>query len=328
MVVKDKILMLSDYNRYSNQDALPWLEQNYSWDADNEQWKTLNTIKTELKPDYDFAINIVIDEVEKESRSIVNLNYQLDEIKEVKLIDGDIYLQILLDKKLIDSEIKSDKVNLRLKNVYISLANYEYGINHQYLFANNGWFFINNVLTTKIKTYIPINTQGENEVIMFSREQDNMIKVLTNQPYLDNYRFSDAYAIYSLAGKNQPEFIYESLHDYLMKGSLKRQITGINFNLGHGDDVAVGLIAVKNRFLSYNGHKIFIGGEQDDVFILSSEMLGATEYKYFNGDKGNDTLIIAQLPRYYSNVLLSSDGILSDNVTLSLTRTFINLEQG
>ncbi|WP_119711338.1 hypothetical protein [Arsenophonus endosymbiont of Aleurodicus floccissimus] len=57
--------VIGRYNRYSNQDALPWLEQNYSWDADNEQWKILNTIKTELKSDYDFAINIVIDEVEK-----------------------------------------------------------------------------------------------------------------------------------------------------------------------------------------------------------------------------------------------------------------------
>ncbi|WP_182853095.1 hypothetical protein [Arsenophonus endosymbiont of Aleurodicus floccissimus] len=114
----------------------------------------------------------------------------------------------------------------------------------------------------------------------------------------------------------------------MMKGSLKRQITGISFNFSHGDDVAVGLIAVKNCFLSYNGHKIFIGGEQDDVFILSGEILGATEYKYFNGNKGNDILIIAQLPCYDSNVSLSSDGIISDNVTLPLAGTFINLEQG
>lgn len=90
-----------------------------------------------------FKINyIVIDEVEKESKSIVNLNYQLDEIKEVKLIDSDIYLQILLDNKLIDSEIKSDKVNLMLNNVYISLANDEFGINHQYLLQTMNGFLL------------------------------------------------------------------------------------------------------------------------------------------------------------------------------------------
>ncbi|WGL97289.1 hypothetical protein QE177_08620 [Arsenophonus sp. aPb] len=114
-----------------------------------------------------------------------------------------------------------------------------------------------------------------------------------------------------------------------MKGGLKREITGVNFNLGNGDDIIVGLAEVRNRFLSYSGHKIFIGGKQDDTFILSSEKIGEKEYKYFNADDGNDTLIIAQLPLYFNNISLESDGkYTGPNVKLSLTGTFINLQQG
>ncbi|HGJ5874317.1 MAG TPA: C80 family cysteine peptidase [Arsenophonus apicola] len=181
----------------------------------------------------------------------------------------------------------------------------------------------------KLKTYIPINAEGDNEVLMLSREHDNLIKLLKNKPYLDNYLFSNVNAIYSLSGTDQPEFIYENSQDYLMKGGLKRKITGINFNFGYGDDIIVGLAEVKNRFLSYGGHKIFIGGKQDDTFILLGEKIGENEYKYFNADNGNDTLIIAQLPRYHSKISLEKDDKYAGNdVMLSLTGTFINLEEG
>lgn len=143
--------IIERYNGQSDQDALPWHEQHYFWNADNKQWQTSNGIKTQFKSGYDFAIDIVIDEVEKEHRSIVNLNYQLDEIEEVKLIDGDIYLQILLDNELIDGEIKSGKVNLIFKNVYISLGNDEYALNHEYLLQTMDGFLLSMCLPQKLK---------------------------------------------------------------------------------------------------------------------------------------------------------------------------------
>ncbi|WGL96604.1 hypothetical protein [Arsenophonus nasoniae] len=179
----------------------------------------------------------------------------------------------------------------------------------------------------KIKTYIPLQSIATNEIILLNREYDNLIKRITNKPFLGNYLFRQANAIYSLPGNGQPEYIFESLDSYFMKGVLRKYITGSNFNLGDGDDIAVGLSLAKNRFVSYSGRKIFIGGEQDDVFILAGNKLGYGEDKYFNGKGGNDTIIVEHLPRYHSNMLSNGEAGLS-NALLSLTGTFINLQQG
>lgn len=183
------------------------------------------------------------------------------------------------------------------------------------------------VEVAKIKTYISLRNISTNEVILLGREYDDLVKKLINKPLIENYQFHQANAIYSLPGNRQSKYIYESLDNYFMKGQLRKYITGCNFNLGDGDDIAVGLSSVKNRFVSYNGSKIFIGGELDDIFILAGNNLGYNEHKYFNANGGDDTLIIERLPRYHSIMLPNGDAGLS-NALLSLTGTFINLEQG
>ena len=99
---------------------------------------------------YDFNTNIVIEEIEKKNRSVVAFNYKLDELIEVKLVDSDIYLQILSDKGLINGEIKQGIIDIRLKNVYISLGNDEFTLNHEYLLQTMDGFLLTLSLPQKL----------------------------------------------------------------------------------------------------------------------------------------------------------------------------------
>lgn len=116
------------------------------------------------------------------------------------------------------------------------------------------------------------------------------------------------------------------MSSYLSKESIKSYITGISFNLANGDDTIVGYQTVKNQFICGNRKKIFIGGELDDVFILLFGKLGTDENKFFDGNSGNDTLYVKQLP-YYQIATIDNDRQQTDEL-IKTVGTFINLQQG
>ncbi len=62
------------------------------------------------------------------------------------------------------------------------------------------------------------------------------------------------------------------------------------FNLGGGNDYAIGYDDRKNHFVVYNGYKYFIGGSRDDVFILIKDDMETTANLY--GKDGDDTLVL------------------------------------
>ncbi|WP_334472717.1 calcium-binding protein [Arsenophonus sp. PmNCSU2021_1] len=276
------IYAIERYNRNSYQDRLPWLEQHYYWDANNEQWQTLNTINTELKSDYDFAIDIVIDEVEKESGSIVNLNYQLDEIKEIKLIDGDIYLQILLDDELIDSEIQSVKVNLRLKNVYISLSNDEYDLNHQYLLQTMDGFLLSMCLPQKLTKQTTLEKIFETMYFEILDKVNNSLPI--NEIEID-------------LSKNS---IKTSRENYLLPDMIKPMISVNNgqHTVFHGDKSNNYFTSIKKNNYIYFSHGIDIY-LLDDLVITDNINDSVTfDFKEMTGSYTNEDIFIIVLKDY------------------------------
>lgn len=83
---------------------------------------------------------------------------------------------------------------------------------------------------------------------------------------------------------------------------------GISFNSGNGTDIIIGKNNVINAFQALNGNKFFVGGSKNDYFYLRDKdflnenrsfLLKLSESmtrKYFDGQGGNDTIIIDEHP--------------------------------
>ena len=57
----------------------------------------------------------------------------------------------------------------------------------------------------------------------------------------------------------------------LQKLISKENISTVSFNTANGNDVIIGLDQVANRFVIYNGRKIFIGGNKNNIFYFYSQ---------------------------------------------------------
>lgn len=67
--------------------------------------------------------------------------------------------------------------------------------------------------------------------------------------------------------------------------------TSALFNLGEGEDRALGFKNLTNLFIINNGGKSYVGGDQDDLFILSgTQIVTATQNNEFSGLQGGQGL--------------------------------------
>ncbi|WGL97291.1 C80 family cysteine peptidase [Arsenophonus sp. aPb] len=251
--------IIERYNWLNYQEELPWNEQSYYWDPDNEKWQNLDSNKIGLKLGYDFNANIVIDEIEKENRSVVAFNYKLDEIIEVKLVDTDIYLQILSDKELINGEVKQSIIDVRLKNAYISLGNDEFILNHEYLLQTMDGFLLTLCLPPKLtKQNTPekiFETIYFDKLDKFNTDNNiNKIEINLTQNGIKNHH------------KN-----------YLLPATLKPIIAINNYQhaIFHGDKYNNHFTSIKKNNYIYFSHGI-------DIYLLDD--LAST-------DKINDSII-------------------------------------
>lgn len=91
---------------------------------------------------------------------------------------------------------------------------------------------------------------------------------------------------------------------------------GSSFNSATGNDLIIGFQNRKNAFQILSGEKYFAGGERDDYFYLRDNNLVSLRSreneptKFLDGQQGNDTLIIDNLPKgYHAKVNLSENQI-------------------
>lgn len=84
------------------------------------------------------------------------------------------------------------------------------------------------------------------------------------------------------------------------------QNRGSSFNTANGNDIIIGKKNQMNAFQVLSGEKYFAGGNKNDYFYLRDGNLDSLDSndnnrpnKYLDGQSGNDTLIIDNLPRNY-----------------------------
>ncbi|CAB5559420.1 Calmodulin-sensitive adenylate cyclase precursor [Providencia rettgeri] len=87
---------------------------------------------------------------------------------------------------------------------------------------------------------------------------------------------------------------------------------GTSWNTANGNDVVIGKKSQKNAFQVLSGEKYFAGGDKDDLFFIRDSCLasltslgGKKPTKYLDGQDGQDTIIIDNLPdshRVYVNL--------------------------
>ncbi|MEY0911022.1 anthrax toxin-like adenylyl cyclase domain-containing protein [Providencia rettgeri] len=87
---------------------------------------------------------------------------------------------------------------------------------------------------------------------------------------------------------------------------------GTSWNTANGNDVVIGKKSQKNAFQVLSGEKYFAGGDKDDLFFIRDSCLasltsrgGKEATKYLDGQDGQDTIIIDNLPdshRVYVNL--------------------------
>lgn len=78
---------------------------------------------------------------------------------------------------------------------------------------------------------------------------------------------------------------------------------GTSWNTANGNDVVIGKKSQKNAFQVLSGEKYFAGGDKDDSFFIRDSCLasltsrgGKKPTKYLDGQDGQDTIIIDNLP--------------------------------
>lgn len=96
-----------------------------------------------------------------------------------------------------------------------------------------------------------------------------------------------------------------------------RDSRGSSFNSATGNDLIIGFQNRKNAFLILSGEKYFAGGEHDDYFYLRDNSLASLRYrgneptKFLDGQQGNDTLIIDNLPDEYRAKVNLNENLIS-----------------
>ncbi|WGL96605.1 hypothetical protein [Arsenophonus nasoniae] len=136
--------VIERYNPHEYKKNLLWNQSHYLWDADNQEWNYIDEDKKE------FNVVVTIDEQQFKDKSIVNLNYKLDEIKNLKLVGNDIHIHF----SIVDSQFTTDKDNnikLILKNAYKNMDNEGLIVNHEYILQTIDGFLLSMDPSQKIK---------------------------------------------------------------------------------------------------------------------------------------------------------------------------------
>ncbi|WP_406933498.1 calcium-binding protein, partial [Arsenophonus nasoniae] len=147
---KEDIYIIERYHWQDYQELLPWRNNNYLWNPEDQDWIDLSINSVVLQSGYNFDANIVIDEIEKGSGSVVELQYTLDEIIEVNLVDNDIHIKLLSGKTQLHDQMKESYTNLKLKNVYRNIDDKQL-INHEYIIKTVDGFLLSQNLPKVLK---------------------------------------------------------------------------------------------------------------------------------------------------------------------------------
>jgi Ca2+-binding RTX toxin-like protein len=152
----------------------------------------------------------------------------------------------------------------------------------------------------KIKEYIPTSYVATEEIILLAQDHDNIlsnfgdIAVEQNRIFTSNSEKSKV--LYFTALNNPYDHNYDLIENYLTETYQKEKISAVSFNTANGNDVIIGLDTLVNRFEIYNGKKIFIAGNKDDIFIFNNRQFAINEIKHLYAKEVNDSIIINTLP--------------------------------
>lgn len=119
------------------------------------------------------------------------------------------------------------------------------------------------------------NRNAQNDAIIKDMDMFNIHPALNSmRSYWRNRNKNTETSVLSIKGDNVEDF---STH----------------FNLGWGDDLAIGYKDYKNSFDVRQGSKIFIGGDKEDIFYLMDnvESSAHSPASVLDGQEGSDTLI-------------------------------------
>lgn len=128
----DHIKILPDY-RFFNQ-----------WDPEQQTFINPNPQKQRFKFNrlFDYNSCVVIDETGSNDETIVELEYQLDEIKSFELIDRDIILKIEMDAPSELNRTAKSVIEIKLKNAYDYHGNGKHFLTHQYNLRTQDGFLL------------------------------------------------------------------------------------------------------------------------------------------------------------------------------------------
>ncbi|MDR5612217.1 MAG: calcium-binding protein, partial [Arsenophonus sp.] len=147
----------------------------------------------------------------------------------------------------------------------------------------------------KIKEYIPHSQIATNDMILLEENTDNIFldfaDTYSNRHKLFTSNSQKSMVIYTTSLWPRLTHSYDYAESFFRDTYNKAYISGISFNTGNGDDIIIGLKDVANRFEIYDGKKIFIGGNSDDIFIFNNKQFEINKIKYLYGKDGNDSII-------------------------------------
>lgn len=85
----------------------------------------------------------------------------------------------------------------------------------------------------------------------------------------------------------------ESTTEFILVSDEQNKYLSTHFNLGGGDDLAIGYKDHRNSFDVYQGHKTFIGGDKEDIFYLKGDVEASVHRpaSILDGQGGSDTII-------------------------------------
>lgn len=190
-----------------------------------------------------------------------------------------------------------------------------------------------NIESVKIKEYIPSTYEATDEIILLTQDHDNILtnfaNIITNQNKIFTSNSEKSKVLYFTSLNNKYDHNFDLIENYLATTYFKENISAVSFNTGNGNDVILGLDTVPNRFEVYNGKKVFIGGNKDDIFILNNRELKIDERKNFYGKNGNDSIIVNSLPIQEELGIIEGDpSIYNKHSNTSFWGCYIDLKSG
>ncbi|WP_327214731.1 RTX toxin [Yersinia aleksiciae] len=118
--------------------------------------------------------------------------------------------------------------------------------------------------------------------------------------------------------------------DTIILGDNDSKDLNTHFNLGGGDDLAIGYKDHRNSFDVTKGQKIFIGGNKEDVFYLMNDVEASVHRapSFLDGQSGSDTIVAMGLRFSPEGYLINlADGYVkykNDNLKLAYVRNIRN----